>query len=410
MMTRDRARGEEGQAIVIAVFFMVVLLGFSALALDVGHAYLTTRHLQASVDAAALAAAQMLPNVTDASLRATEYGPAGLNVPGDASDVQMTLLPKCLASAPGCSPANAVVVRATASVPTVFGGLVGISSFAVHATATACSPCGEKPLDVMLVLDRTGSMCTDTNGNPDPACTDMENARAGMKTFLQYMDPSIDHVGLAVLPPPTSIATRCTRPPDSSSYDLTASPYVIVPLASDYLLSTGELNPNSNLVSTIGCVKGAGWTAYANALEAAQAELVAHGRPGVAKVIVFLSDGAANTGQLYYPASSPYLTRPCQQGISSAQAITASGTEVFSIGYDVEHDRCQSEAKATQTRTPEPPLADGTTATAAHALPQVASRPSDYYEKPDPGQLNNLYPSIAADLLHGTSRLIDDNS
>jgi hypothetical protein len=253
-------------------------------------------------------------------------------------------------------------------------------------------------------------MCTDSSGAADPACTDMENARAGMKTFLQYMDPSIDHVGLAVLPPPTSIATRCAKPPDSSSYDSIASPYVIVPLASDYLLANGDLDPNSNLVSTIGCVKGAGWTAYANALDAAQAELVAHGRPGVSKVIVFLSDGAANTGPLYYPASSPYLTRPCQQGISSAQAITVAGTEVFSIGYDVEHDRCQTETKATQARTPEPLLADGTTATAAHALPQIASRPSDYYEKPDPGQLNQIFTSIAADLLHGTSRLIDDDA
>ena len=106
----------------------------------------------------------------------------------------------------------------------VFGGLFGVSNLTVHATATACSPCGEKPLDVMLVLDRTGSMCTDSNGNPDPACTDLNNAREGMKTFLGLLDPSIDHVGLAVLPPPTSIATRCAKPPDSASYDSTASP------------------------------------------------------------------------------------------------------------------------------------------------------------------------------------------
>jgi len=401
---RDWGRDEEGQAIVIAVFFMVVLLGFCALALDVGRAYLTTRHLQASVDAAALAGAQMLPNVTQASLLAAEYGPAGLNVPGDASDVQMTLSTKCLASAPGCSPANAVVIRATASVPTVFGGLLGVSSFAVHATATACSPCGEKPLDVMLVLDRTGSMCTDSAGHADPACTDMNNARDGMKTFLGLLDPSIDHVGLAVLPPPTSIATRCAKPPDSSSYDSTASPYVIVPLASDYLVD-GRLNTDSNLVSTINCVQGAGWTAYANALEAAQAELVAHGRPGVAKVIVFLSDGAANTGPLYYPAASPYLTQPCHQGIASAQAIAATGTAVFSIGYDLEHDRCQGETKATQARAPEQPAI-----TAAQALPQIASSPSNFYNKPDPGQLNTIFTSIASDILQGTSRLVDDGA
>jgi Putative Flp pilus-assembly TadE/G-like/von Willebrand factor type A domain len=403
-MLRAGARDEEGQAIVIAVFFMIVLLGFCALTLDIGHAYLIKRRLQAATDAAALAGAQALPDVTQASALASAYGPTGANVPGDGRAVQMAFSTKCLASVPGCSPANAVVVRATAEVPMVFGGLFGVSNLTVHATATACSPCGEKPLDVMLVLDRTGSMCTDSNGNPDPACTDLNNAREGMKTFLGLLDPSIDHVGLAVLPPPTSIATRCAKPPDSASYDSTASPYVIVPLASDYLVN-GQLNTSSNLVSTIDCVQANGWTAYANALEAAQAELVADGRPGTTKVIILLSDGAANTGPLYYPATSPYLTQPCHQGIASAQAITAGGTTVFSIGYDLGHDRCQGETKATQARAPEqPPI------TAAQALPQIASSPSDFYNKPTPGQLNTIFTSIASDILQGTSRLVDDGS
>jgi hypothetical protein len=181
---------------------------------------------------------------------------------------------------------------------------------------------------------------------------------------------------------------------------------VIVPLASDYLVS-GALNPASNLVSTINCVKAAGFTAYANALDAAQAELVAHGRAGVAKVIVFLSDGAANTGPLYYPASSPYLTEPCHQGITSAHTIAASGTIVFSIGYDLEHDRCQSETLA-GVRSPEhgPPVPY----TAAVAMPQIASSPGNFYNKPTPGQLNTIFTSIASDILQGSSRLVDDNA
>lgn len=403
-MRRNGAHDETGQAIVIAVFFMTVLLGFCALTLDAGHAYLAKRRLQAATDAAALAGAQALPDVTQASVLASTYGPGGANIPGDAHSVQMTFSTKCLASVPGCSPANAVVVRTSAQVQTVFGGLFGVSSFTVHATATACSPCGQKPLDVMLVLDRTGSMCTDSNGAPDPACTDMNNAREGMKTFLALLDPSMDHVGLAVLPPPTSIATRCAKPPDSSSYDSLASPYVIVPLSSDFS-ANGQLNTSSNLVSTINCVQASGWTAYANALEAAQAELVAHGRSGTARVIIFLSDGAANTGPLYYPANSPYLTQPCHQGIASAATIAAAGTQVFSIGYDLEHDRCQGETKATQARSPEQPLI-----TAAQALPQIASSPSNFFNKPTPGQLNTIFTSIASDLLHGTSRLVDDGS
>jgi hypothetical protein len=40
------------------------------------------------------------------------------------------------------------------------------------------------------------------------------------------------------------------------------------------------------LVSTLRCVQAGGQTAYANALDAAKAELDAHGRPGVQKMIV----------------------------------------------------------------------------------------------------------------------------
>ena len=134
------AHDEEGQAIVIAVFFMIVLLGFCALTLDIGHAYLIKRRLQAAADAAALAGAQALPDVTQASALASAYGPSGANVPGDGRAVQMAFSTKCLASVPGCSPANAVVVRATAEVPMVFGGLFGVSNLTVHATRDSMLP------------------------------------------------------------------------------------------------------------------------------------------------------------------------------------------------------------------------------------------------------------------------------
>lgn len=51
-----------------------------------------------------------------------------------------------------------------------------------------------------------------------------------------------------------------TKPPNSSSYDDPSSPYVLVPLSSDYT-SNEALNPASNLVSTINCVKANGYTA-----------------------------------------------------------------------------------------------------------------------------------------------------
>jgi Flp pilus assembly protein TadG len=58
----SKPRNERGQVIVLTVIALTVLLGMSALVLDVGAWFRTKRQLQANADAAALAGAQMLPD------------------------------------------------------------------------------------------------------------------------------------------------------------------------------------------------------------------------------------------------------------------------------------------------------------------------------------------------------------
>jgi len=153
-------------------------------------------------------------------------------------------------------------------------------------------------------------------------------------------------------------------------------------------------------------VQANGNTAYANAIDAAQKELVKDGRPGALKIIVLLSDGAANTGPLYYPASSPYLLTPCHQGITSSKAAQAAGTSVYSIGYDVGHDVCQKEIKGPPvSRTAESPAITG-----LQALQGIASDSSQFYNQPNAAELNTAFSAVANDILHGSSRLVDDNT
>jgi Flp pilus assembly protein TadG len=381
-----------------------VLLGFVGLVIDVGRAYQAQRILQSQADAAALAGAQELPDPSAAIAVAEQYGgeSGAVNESGAVDNVQTTATTKCLTSAPGCTPSNAVVVTQAAQVDTYFASLFGLDSFDVDVKATACSPCGSKPLDIMLVLDRTGSMCQFTNGNNDPACTDLENAREGMKTFLGFFDSNIDWVGLAVLPPAPSVSQRCNTPA-SGNYNSPSSQYLIVPLSNDYKTG-GALNPSSDLVATIECQKGGGSTAYAHALEAAQQELVASGRPEADDIIVFLSDGAANTGPNFLPSTSPYRTKPCGQGVASAGTAKGQGTLIFSIGYDVNEVAGSNVCRNGVTNGLEvPPI------TAEQALQQIATDSTTYYNKPNPGQLNTIFTSIAADISAGRARLVDDN-
>ena len=68
-----RKNNERGQSMVLTVVFMVVLLGFAALVVDVGSWYRAHRSAQATADASALAGAAVLPDTAAASALATQY-------------------------------------------------------------------------------------------------------------------------------------------------------------------------------------------------------------------------------------------------------------------------------------------------------------------------------------------------
>ncbi|HEY5160655.1 MAG TPA: pilus assembly protein TadG-related protein [Gaiellaceae bacterium] len=399
---------EEGQTIVIVAVLMVVLLALSAFAIDVGYAYFAHRSLQASADAAALAGAQRLPDSSSATATAQEYGtsPTGKNYDGKLGTVDETVSLRCVTSLPGCDPFNAIVVQESAQVPTFFARVLGIDSLNVKAKATACSYCGVKPADIMLIVDRTGSMCQDNDGHDQhPACPDISNVKAALRQFLDYLDPAQQRVGLALFPPAPSLSQACSTPVDGN-YNSTSNPYVVVPLSSDYATQSGSLNDSSQLLSTINCIDTGGNTAYANALEEARAELALHGRPSVAHVIIFFSDGAANIGPTYYPTSSPYRLQPCHQGVTSAAGVKAAGTIIYSIGYDLIAGSANTCRSLTGGGGPlEQPAISATS-----ALQQIASGTDNFYNEPNASKLSRVYLEIAADFSQGTSSLIPDNS
>jgi Putative Flp pilus-assembly TadE/G-like/von Willebrand factor type A domain len=397
-----RPRGNEsGQVIVLFAVALVVLLGMAALAIDVGYAYYAKRSLQASADAAALAGAASLPDGSVASSTAYQYGGAdgGKNENANVPPVTTKVTTRCVSVAP-CNPVNAILVEQSTVVPTRFAKLLGIDQFNISVKATACSPCGAKPLDIMLVLDRTGSMCQDSNGNTQPSCPDLVNAKQGVRDFIAFMDPTIDRIGLAVFPPAASQSARCNTP-DQDDYDSTSAPYVIAPLASDFKIGN-NLNTSSRLVSTLNCLKGNGSTAYATAIEKAQAELDLRGRSTADDIIVFFSDGAANTGPTYYPSNSPYRRQPCRQGVTSAGTAKGKKTTIYSIGYDLD----ALGGGANVCRNGVTNALESPSITAYQAIQGIASGPDKFFNQPSAGELQTLYTRVASEITG--ARLIDD--
>ena len=445
----------------LAALAMAMMLVAVALVVDIGKAYLVQRQLQAGVDAAALAGAQHLPDPTEATTVAQDYGPST----GEKNEVVLggsvttAVTMRCVTSAPGCNQSlgnyNAVRVQASSDVDLLFARILGINKLKVKATATACSPCTAKPLDIMLVLDRTGSMCQTGGGTPDSTCADLRNAKEGMRTFLTFMDPNLDKVGLAVFPPARnqSAVTSCPNRPASGSqyygYDAwwpnwgwtppgSPSYYTIVSLSNDYLvpgMTPGSWMANSGswMFQSIGmpgsgnggCIQGEGTTHYASAVEEAQYELGRNGRGDVQDVIVFLSDGAANTSPTRLPATTltggirrTWRDRPCGAGVQAAANAKAGGVIVYTIGYDLDAgsaapERCRRPDTNGHMNGSNPVESGYDAYTAIQAMASAQCGDGDepcFYNKPDPGSLNTIFTRIAADLQRPAARLIDDST
>jgi len=373
------------------VVALVPLLGMLGLTLDIGYAYYSQRAMQSSADAAALAGASQLSSVSDATAVANSFGAASGSKNTLASSgitgVTQTVSEKCVASLPGCAPDNAVVVDETGNSSTFFLKLFGVSSIPIHVRSTACGPCADRPADIVVVFDRTGSMCWTWSGANDPACTKLNNAKSGIETMLTALDPTLDRVGLVVLPPVDAGKSNCATP-SSTSYDSTSSRYLLVPLTAAYKKG-GVLDHSSQLVSTVDCMPASGATSYATALEQAQAELAKDGRPNARHYIVFFTDGAANTGPAYYANTSPYRKTPCHQGVSSASAIKSTGTTIFGIGYTLQGVGGTSNTCQAYNGTNEAGI------TAYQAVQGIASNAQTFFDNEQVDGLDAVFASVA---------------
>jgi Putative Flp pilus-assembly TadE/G-like len=123
-MTRHKR--DSGQAYVISILFLAVLLAMAAAVLDIGSWYRADRSLQATVDAAALAGAQALPGSTStASALASQYA-----TKNGGGTINVTFRSKLV-------PNDTITVTGSRPAPGFFSKMLGINSVTVHANATA---------------------------------------------------------------------------------------------------------------------------------------------------------------------------------------------------------------------------------------------------------------------------------
>jgi hypothetical protein len=224
---------ERGQIIPWMALLSTVIIGVAGLSIDLGHAFVAYRELQASTDAAALAGAYALGqgSSTQASVTSTvdlyaiTSGGANFNtsLPSPTVSVTFSCVSDSIMVQATCADSgtgdNVVHVTQTATIPTFFIRVlsaIGINSaksltLTAKASATMASGANDQ-VNVAIIFDSTNSM---SQNDTDASCnsTRISCALTGIQTMLQGLAPctaatssspatcvSYDQVGLFTFP------------------------------------------------------------------------------------------------------------------------------------------------------------------------------------------------------------------
>jgi hypothetical protein len=216
------------------------------------------------------------------------------------------------------------------------------------------------PVDVMLVLDRSGSMDNAHECYPfdPPECEEqpITDAKNAAKALVDQLEPELDQVGLV-------------------SYATTASSPI------DHILTSGVSGFN-DVKAAIDAQDAFGYTNIGDAVWAAQEELES-GRhnPDAVPVMVVLTDGIAcrsHAGDVCetWPASATVCTN---DAINQAATAKANGTIVFTVGLNLVWGD-YSPAVGNLARS---------------VLTQMASEPGYYFETTDHTELEGIFEQVA---------------
>jgi hypothetical protein len=367
---RRLIKSEQGQSIVMVVITASAILTLAVSSAEVGHVYYAYRQLVSSTNEATLAGAQAM---SDALLNTSSSGAytaevtaavkqyssvtgqlnASNMLSGDQIASQTLFCASTMTKAPfyvecelppgSTTGYNAITVTQTAKVNLWFGGLIGMPSMNLSATASAAMKGGSDiPYNLAVIMDTTASMQDTIKNNKDCTTSQISCAVQGLEVMLENMDPCaqnttctsstpyVDDVAVFVFPAPSatysandykseycgsgvhSVPYNFVNVTPGSSQNLNmestgtdAGDYEIIPFNDVYKTTdTSSLAVASALAEAVGAsgsgctglsAPGGQGTYYAQVIYTAQAALVAQqlSNPSSQNVMIILSDGDA---------------------------------------------------------------------------------------------------------------------
>jgi hypothetical protein len=217
------ANASKAQVLVIFAFSVIALAAFMGLAIDAASIYLTHARLKRAVDAAAVSAAndikqeQDLPALEDAAREVLMLHNVVMDDPDTPVELHVydcevpnlaTLAPDFYNICPttGYAKRKLIWVEATQASPLYFMQLIGFTQ--IPLTTSSISEAA--PIDLMIVIDTSESMASETPGfnvgnyapndtggcNLDDSCYPLQQAKDAAKALVDVLYPPYDRIGV----------------------------------------------------------------------------------------------------------------------------------------------------------------------------------------------------------------------
>ena len=345
---------ERGQTLVYVAVAIVVLLGFVALATDTGLAYVERRQMQNAADAGALAAISVLARGgADAEVLAAVQQYA--TTENHADTVQASYIggpgSAALGSVGGGSiPSGATGVRVSArrTAPTFLAGVLGISTVSAQASGAG----GLGLVDIVLVLDRSGSMDDDScSWKPYPptggvSCSlpvDQTNC-----TRCYVLQSGVRKYGTWTPPPQPITAAKNAAATFVDLNNPTLARLGLVSYSDGATLNRGLTADFAAVKTSINGLVANGCTAAPAGISQARGELTgARSRPEAMDVIVFLTDGLPNSP--YCSGCPDYCPAAKTATRNEAQAAAGQRITIYTISLGDKADQALMQDVANLT-------------------------------------------------------------